>query len=149
MPNAGSTAKTVEGALGIGSLTLATAAAAGGLGLQFFVFLHDFDQFLVHRDDLLRKTAVGCHECLDCGSICHGGGNEVGDGVHGFLLDILVEVLHSGTVVGMASRALGSLIQFAHFLMGNGEICFKMRPDIIGWVAAAPHFAVVGKHACF
>ena len=48
------TPKTVEGALGIGSLALATAANAGNIGSQVFVFLYDFDQVLVHHDDLLR-----------------------------------------------------------------------------------------------
>ena len=33
--------------------------------------------------------------------------------------------------------------------MGNGGMCLKMRPGLISWVAAAPHFAVVGKHTSF
>ena len=59
IPHARATAKTVEGGLSLGSLRIATAAAAAGLDSQFF-FLHDVDQFLVHRDDLLRKAAVSC-----------------------------------------------------------------------------------------
>ena len=67
MTHTRATEKTVERALGIGSLVLATAAAAKGIGSQFFVSIHGLDQFLVHCDDLLRKAAVGRHEHLDCG----------------------------------------------------------------------------------
>ena len=130
-------------------LNTANAETADGLGSQIFVFLHYFDQFLVHRDDLLRKTDVGCCEHLNCGSIISGGGIKVGNGVHSFLLDILVEVLHGGIVGGMVYRALGSLLRFVQLLIGIGEMFFRMRPGLIGWVAAAPHFSVVGEHAGF
>ena len=125
MPHVGATEKTVEGGLGLGSLTLSTTASADGLGLQIFVFPHNFDQFLVHHVYLLRKADVGCHERLDCGSIFCGGSSKVGDGFHSLLFNLLVGVLHGGIVNGMVARALGNLLQFAHFLVGNGEICFK------------------------
>ena len=147
MPHARATVKKIEGTLGLEYLTLTNAAAASALGSQSPP--HDIDQFLVHHDNLLRKAAVGRHGRLDCGLICRGGGSKVDDGNHCFLFDLLVEFLHGGIVGRILDRALGSLLQLAQFLMGNGEICFKMRPGIIGWVAAAPYFAVFGKHAGF
>ena len=77
------------------------------------------------------------------------GGSNVGYGVHGLLLDLLVEVLHGGIFERVVARALGILMQIVQFLMGNREICFKIRPGLIGWVGAAPHFEVVSKHAGF
>ena len=104
---------------------------------------------MVHRDDLLQKAAVGFREHLRCGSICRSDGSKVGNGVHGFLLDLLVEVLHGVIVDIMISRVLVILLHFEQFLMGNGEIYFKMRPGLIVWVAAAPIFSVVGEHGGF
>ena len=79
---------------------------------------------MVHLDNLLQRAAVGCREHLDCGSMCRGGGSKIGDGFHGFLLDLLLEVLHGDIVGGMVDRALGSLLKFLKFLMGNCEIFF-------------------------
>ena len=104
MPHAGDTTKTVKGALCLLSLMIAAAAPTGGFGSQIFVFLHDFYQFLIDHDDFFRKSAVGSRECLDCGSIVCGGGRKVGNGVHGLLLDLLVEVLHGGVVGRMVSK---------------------------------------------
>ena len=81
--------------------------------LANFFFFHDFYQFLIDQDDFFQKSAVGRRDHLDCGSIVRSGGQEVGNGVYGLLLDILVEVLHGGVVSGMVSRALGSLLRFA------------------------------------
>ena len=104
---------------------------------------------MIDHDDFFQKSAVGSHDRLNCGSIGRGGNCEVGNGFHGLLLDLLVEVLHDGVVGGMVSRALGSLLQFAEFLMRDSEICFEMRPGLVGWVASTPHFSVVGEHASF
>ena len=98
---------------------------------------------MIDRDDLFRKLAVGSRERLNCVSMGRGDGCKVGDGVHSLLLDILVEVLHGGVVVRMISCALGSLLQFMEFLMRDSEICFEVRPGLVGWVASTPHFAVV------
>ena len=49
----------------------------------------------------------------------------------------------------MEACALVSLLLSTQFLMGKVEICFKMQPGLIGWVAVVPHFAVVGKHTGF
>ena len=71
--------------------------------------------------------------------MCRGGGSKIGDGFHGFLLDLLLEFLNGDIVGGMLSRALGSLLQYVQFLMGNCEILFLMSPGLIGWIVAAPH----------
>ena len=70
-------------------------------------------------------------------------------GGHGLLLDLLAEVLHGGVVGGMVSRALGSLMRFAEFLICDSGICFEMRSDLVIWVASTPHFAVIGEHTRF
>ena len=93
MPHARVITKTVKWALCLGSLVITAAAPTSGFGSQIF-FLHEFYQFLIDRDDFFQKSAVGSRESLDCGSIGRGGGREVGNGVHGLLLDLLVEVLH-------------------------------------------------------
>ena len=33
--------------------------------------------------------------------------------------------------------------------MRDSEICFEMRPGLVGWVASTPHFTVVGDYAGF
>ena len=65
---------------------------------------------MVRRNNLLQRAAVGRLERLDCGSICRGGGSNIGDGVYVFLLDLLLEVLYGDIVGGMVARALGSLL---------------------------------------
>ena len=149
VPHAVAVTKTVEVALCFLSLVMPDTNPTSGFGSQIFVFLHEFYQFLIDRDDFFRKSAVGSRERLDCGLIGRGGGRKVGDGVHGLLLGILMEVLHGGVVGGIVSRALGSLLQSAEFLMHDSEICFEMRPGFVGWVALTPHFAVIGEHAGF
>ena len=51
-----------------------------------------------------------------------------------------MEVLHGGVVGGMVSRALGSMLQSAEFLMRDSEIFFEMQPGLVGLVVLTPHF---------